>query len=291
MLIANKTGWISNEGQENELFDLDPTNLDGVSSEWNLFISPNYPTDKQPITNNFKPTDSDFELEFVDINDTSYTPPFVFGQPFGIRFTRVPLPILPKNINNEESAELLFLDFDDTDDLTAGDKLILCRRDSKNRIKYLFTIEFIADGSDIAPSPGDKIRISTTREFGSDDSFQFAMRASSLDNELAKKELDDIYVVPNPYVGGASWERPYRFAGRGERRIEFFNLPSICTVRIFNIRGELIRTLEHDGGVNDGSLAWDLVSNDDEEVAYGVYFYHVKAPGIGEYVNKFAIIK
>ena len=69
------------------------------------------------------------------------------------------------------------------------------------------------------------------------------------------------------------------------------NLPRKCTIRIFNVRGELIKTLEHDGAFNDGSEPWDLRTNNNEDVAYGVYFYHVTAEGIGEYVNKFAIVK
>ena len=34
---------------------------------------------------------------------------------------------------------------------------------------------------------------------------------------------------------------------RGERRMEFFNLPQKCTIRIFNVRGELIDIIEHEG--------------------------------------------
>ena len=117
------------------------------------------------------------------------------------------------------------------------------------------------------------------------------MRAGALDNTLASQQLDNIYVVPNPYVGAASWERASGAIGRGERKIEFFNLPRECTIRIFNIRGELIRIIEHEGAFNDGSASWDLKSNDSEDIAYGIYFYHVEAPGIGEYVDKFAVIK
>jgi hypothetical protein len=144
---------------------------------------------------------------------------------------------------------------------------------------------------DVAPSPGNKIRISTTRPFGSDDAFQFTMRKQKIDDDLAAASLENIYVAPNPYLGAASWERKSGAIGRGERRIEFFNLPRTCTIRIFNIRGELVRTIEHDGGFNDGSASWDLRSNDSEDVAYGIYFYHVTAPGLGEFVDKFAIIK
>ena len=117
------------------------------------------------------------------------------------------------------------------------------------------------------------------------------MRRQAIDADKAKESLEDIFVAPNPYIGAASWERASGSIGRGERKIEFFNLPLECTIRIFNIRGELVRTIEHEGSMEDGSASWDLRSNDSEDVAYGIYFYHVEAPGIGEYIDKFAVIK
>ena len=36
---------------------------------------------------------------------------------------------------------------------------------------------------------------------------------------------------------------------------------------------------------------WDLVSKDGMDISFGVYVYHVDAPGIGEKIGRFAIIK
>jgi hypothetical protein len=36
---------------------------------------------------------------------------------------------------------------------------------------------------------------------------------------------------------------------------------------------------------------WDLVSKDGMDIAYGIYVFHVDAPGIGEKIGKFAVIK
>ena len=41
----------------------------------------------------------------------------------------------------------------------------------------------------------------------------------------------------------------------------------------------------------NGTLEWDLESSDNLTVAYGVYLFHVEAPGIGEKTGTFAIIK
>ena len=69
------------------------------------------------------------------------------------------------------------------------------------------------------------------------------------------------------------------------------NLPPTCTIRIYTITGQLVQTLQHDAGIADGQLAWDLVSKDGMNIAYGVYIYHVDAPGIGEKIGRFAVIK
>jgi hypothetical protein len=57
------------------------------------------------------------------------------------------------------------------------------------------------------------------------------------------------------------------------------------------MRGALVQTLEHDATVDNGQEPWNLVSKDGMDIAYGVYIYHVDAPGIGERIDKFAIIK
>ena len=99
-------------------------------------------------------------------------------------------------------------------------------------------------------------------------------------------------MVPNPYVGAASFE-PQRFAvsGRGERKIEFRNLPANCTIRIYTITGEFVKDLVHDGNINEGIVTWDLRNSSNLEIAPGLYIYHVDGPGVGTFIGKFAIIK
>ncbi|HFE53535.1 MAG TPA: hypothetical protein ENK07_08825 [Bacteroidetes bacterium] len=62
-------------------------------------------------------------------------------------------------------------------------------------------------------------------------------------------------------------------------------------IKIFTVRGYLVDELIHDTGIEDGSESWDMLSKDGMEIAYGVYIYHVEAPGLGEKVGKFAVIK
>ncbi len=117
----------------------------------------------------------------------------------------------------------------------------------------------------------------------------------------AASALSRVRVVPNPYRAVNTFEAQGVFdQGRGPRAIRFTNLPPQATLRIFTVDGRLVRTLRLSDGVNDpstpaallnGTIAWDLMSEDQISVAYGVYLYHVEAPGVGEKTGTFAIIK
>jgi hypothetical protein len=134
--------------------------------------------------------------------------------------------------------------------------------------------------------------IKTTKQFIQDDYFQFSTVAASIDNDLMKNSLEKISVVPNPYIAAAAWERRnLNQTGRGERKISFINLPAECTVKIYTIVGDLVKTLDKDFSATDGSLTWNLVSEDGMDVASGLYIYHVETPDGEEYINKFALIK
>lgn len=99
-------------------------------------------------------------------------------------------------------------------------------------------------------------------------------------------------MVPNPYIATNIFEPQNTYSsGRGERRIYFRNLPQECTIRIFTISGELVKKITHYDSIDNGSETWDLLTKDNLAAAYGVYVYHVDAPGVGEHVGKFALIK
>jgi hypothetical protein len=61
-------------------------------------------------------------------------------------------------------------------------------------------------------------------------------------------------------------------------------------IKIFNLRGEMVQELTHDGNLT-GMVPWDLRSKDNLEVAPGLYIFHVDAGELGQYVGKFAIVK
>lgn len=143
------------------------------------------------------------------------------------------------------------------------------------------------------PGNGDVLFIYTKRPYSSKDIFTIQTNAGFVQNEKAASSLDNIYVVPNPYVGTNEIEPANKLSGqnRGERRIYFENLPMKCTIRIFTLSGELVATLNHDSGFDNGREFWNLLNRDGFSVAYGVYLAHIDAPEIGEKLIKFALIK
>lgn len=142
------------------------------------------------------------------------------------------------------------------------------------------------------PQPGSSFVFEISKPFQNTDEYRFSMKGGALDKNLAKEALDDIFVVPNPYVASSDFEpaNTYR-AGRGDRRIYFMKLPAKCTIRIYTITGELVQTLYHDSTIDDGQEAWDLVTKDGMNLSFGVYVFHVEAEGIGETTGRFAVIK
>jgi len=153
-----------------------------------------------------------------------------------------------------------------------------------------------ADTTNHIPTYGDTLRIRLTKPFVNGDQLEITTKAATVDNKLAASQLDMIRVVPNPYVAATSQEPPLPptiTSGRGQRKISFIHLPKNSTVYIYTARGELVRKLEMPPGqsIADGTIDWDLRTSANLEVAYGVYFYIVDAPGVGQKYGKLAIIK
>jgi hypothetical protein len=158
--------------------------------------------------------------------------------------------------------------------------------------RQTWSVKIANDGPTVTtPTDGDVYELALLYPFTVGDEFVFSTKGESIASEKAKAEFSSPYVVPNPYVGAASFE-PGLFAtsGRGDRRMEFRGLPQNCTVRIYTVRGDLVRTLVHDGSTN-GSVPWDLRTKDNLDAAPGLYVFHVDAGTVGNFVGKFAIIK
>ncbi|MBI9030504.1 hypothetical protein JEZ13_00675 [bacterium] len=120
----------------------------------------------------------------------------------------------------------------------------------------------------------------------------------------------NVYVVPNPYVGGSSFDGRRENDDKGDKskRIWFVNLPARSHVKIFTLAGDLVDEFRHEGayeediitvskaarlGITSESIhSWDLLSKNNQIVAPGVYLFSVKNLKNGDInVGKFVLIK
>ena len=100
-------------------------------------------------------------------------------------------------------------------------------------------------------------------------------------------------MVPNPYVvthHGEARLLSTQTSGRGEREIRFTHVPPGAKISILTVRGELIKTLYHTD-LYVGDVYWNLRTEENIDVAFGVYVFVVDVPQIGSKVGKFALIK
>ncbi|MBN1302365.1 MAG: hypothetical protein JW995_14205 [Melioribacteraceae bacterium] len=119
-------------------------------------------------------------------------------------------------------------------------------------------------------------------------------------------EESKVGVYPNPYYGNAYWD------GSSERlrKIYFYNLPEECEITIYTLSGDIVKRIHHnqlsngsdvrwfetyaDGSqkMSGGEHAWDLVTENDQAVATGLYLFSVKDLRSDNIkIGKFLVIK
>jgi len=165
---------------------------------------------------------------------------------------------------------------------------------TENTWRILFNLpRGVEQENQILPKAGDIFRFTTKKPFNRHDVFEFKMIGGDYKNARAANSMDNIYTVPDPYIAASTLEPRLvnQDIGRGERRIDFVNLPKECTISIFTASGRLVRELNHFSADEVGREAWDLRTVDGLEVAHGIYIYHVDAPDVGTKIGKLAIIK
>jgi hypothetical protein len=95
---------------------------------------------------------------------------------------------------------------------------------------------------------------------------------------IAKRALDQVSVVPNPYYAYSQYEDP---GNQLDSRIKITNLPPKCLVQIYTKDGVVVRTIRKDDP-NHTYIIWDLKNNAKAPIASGVYLIHIKSEELGE---------
>ena len=120
-----------------------------------------------------------------------------------------------------------------------------------------------------------------------------------------------VTVYPNPYRVEARWDQ---LRGVRDHYLWFANLPSKCTLRIYTVAGDEVFSTKFDGATYHGegtrglydpkeptaanpptlsgtSFAWNLISDQGQAVATGLYLYSVEDESGNRTVGKFLIVK
>ncbi len=128
---------------------------------------------------------------------------------------------------------------------------------------------------------------------------------------VAKQKMDDIMVIPNPYIGRSTFDGRLENDEKGDksRRLWFANLPENCKIRIYTLAGDLVKELDHNGATQTdiitisraspykgmsatGTHPWNLLSKNNQIIAPGVYLFSVENKADGKIkVGKFVVVK
>lgn len=169
-----------------------------------------------------------------------------------------------------------------------------------NGWQYLFTVVSFDSGNPAIglPSLESSVARNTRRAYA-------GTPASAINGDDNDKEIG---VYPNPYRVNGAWDG----TTSRSRKIMFYNLPRKAEIRIYTLSGEIVTTLNHDadkifngseiqwyktfGGENptmpEGEHAWDILSEEKQGIATGLYLFTVKDLKTGKVKEgKFAIIK
>ena len=164
--------------------------------------------------------------------------------------------------------------------------------------------------------PNKNVYAITSYDFGDPNTGLKSLESSKLENKtyvIGGRQVNDDFdfkvgVYPNPYRASAEWDG---IGGVRDRMIWFTGLPSKSVVRIYTLAGELVKKIEHNADTYNGSdiqrlryiseqnavfsggeHAWDLITDDDQAIATGLYLYSVKNTDSGEIkTDKFLVIK
>ncbi|MDZ7261691.1 MAG: hypothetical protein ONB05_06265 [candidate division KSB1 bacterium] len=105
--------------------------------------------------------------------------------------------------------------------------------------------------------------------------------------------LDSIRIVPNPYnLRDPLWTK-YGLENLDDpRRIMFFNLPPVCTIKIFTENLDLVKTIEHtEFPVSTGYEKWDMLTENQQAIASGVYIVVFQTPDGGVSYQKLLVAR
>ncbi len=206
----------------------------------------------------------------------------------------------PDENGEYEKLDLIVHDVNGDNEFNVSDDIVLAGHavEALNRVYWGGTVFGIdlsdAEQSGAMPENDDVYRVDFKRPYFWQDSVLFTvLPAKEVDKIRLTDSMDEIRVVPNPYVATNAMEEailnPYL---NQRRKLIFTHIPAQCTIKIFTVSGVFIDAIHVDNPPEQGLVYWDLLTQEGLEIAAGMYFYHVKSHVTGdEKLGKFAVIK
>ena len=133
------------------------------------------------------------------------------------------------------------------------------------------------------PEMGTIFRIETGKPITNIDVFQYTAPARTTSTAGGEDRLQAIRAVPNPYYLASSYDNSVT-----ERRMRFTNLPSDATIKIYNLTGDLVATVDREQPEYSWE-DWNVETSFGIPVASGIYIYVVDSPLLGTKIGKMAI--
>ncbi|TMQ59543.1 MAG: hypothetical protein E6K76_04490 [Candidatus Eisenbacteria bacterium] len=138
--------------------------------------------------------------------------------------------------------------------------------------------------------PQTTIRVLAGR-FTSADQYTFrTVKAGTAPGTVVGNDVNKIRAVPNPYYAHSQYELT-----QFDRVMKFTNIPASrrVTLRIFNLAGDLVRTITREATTSDqmanAEIQWNLNTDRNLPVASGVYIYRIEVEGVGAKTDRLAV--
>jgi hypothetical protein len=154
----------------------------------------------------------------------------------------------------------------------------------------------LLDSTYLATAPIPQIPPPTTvrvisQRFTSADVFEFrTLPVGAAPGTVVGNDLTKVLAVPNPYYAHSQYELT-----QFDRVLKFTNIPASrsVTLRIFNLGGDLVRTLRREATTADeaaiATLNWDLNTERNLPVASGIYIWRLEVEGVGSKTDRLAV--
>ncbi len=164
---------------------------------------------------------------------------------------------------------------------------LFARDQDKLDIQYMLWIR-AETGSGSKPrrfSEGDRLLITPNYKLSPSTVYAFEVKAIETGPDIAKSQLSEIGVFPNPYFGRSEREQNSR-----QTVVTFTNLPPTCTIRVFSLQGDLVREIRRKNQNLSSLEDWNLNNAKGVPVASGMYLVHIETP-VGNKILKLAIVQ